>query len=94
LGAFGIDASHPLRGCTNPGALTSAQAAERIAKEPIVSFLANGTPMSFTVTGTILNTFGYDFINGSSDGNESINWNVIGSGASRGGTGVPGPCFS
>jgi hypothetical protein len=47
--------------------------------------------MSFTDTGTILNTFGYDFINGSSDGNESINWNVIGSGANRGGTGVPEP---
>jgi hypothetical protein len=91
LGAVGIDASHPLGGCTNPGALTSAQAAECIAKEPVVSFLANGTPMSFTDTGTILNTFGYDFINGSSDGNESINWNVIGSGANRGGTGVPEP---
>lgn len=91
LGAVGIDASHPLGGCTNPGALTSAQAAECIAKEPVVSFLANGTPMSFTDTGTILNTFGYDFINGSSDGNESINWNVIGTEANRGGTGVPEP---
>lgn len=91
LGVVGIDASHPLGGCTNPGALTSAQATECVANEPVVSFLANGTPMSFTDTGTILNTFGYDFINGSSDGNESINWNVIGSGASRSGTGVPEP---
>ena len=78
LGVVGIDASHPLGGCTNPGALTSAQAAMCIANEPIVSFLANGTPLSFTDTGTILNTFGYDFINGSTDGNESINWNEIG----------------
>jgi len=77
LGTVGIDASHPLGGCTNPGALTSAQAAECIAIEPIVSFLANGRPLSFTDKDTILDTFGYDFINGSSDGNESINWNVI-----------------
>ena len=91
LGAVGIDASHPLGGCTNPGALTSAQAAECIANEPIVSFLANGTPLSFTDKGTILNTFGYDFINGSSDGNESINWNVIGTAPIRGGTPTPEP---
>ena len=91
LGVVGIDASHPLGGCTNPGALTPAQATECIANEPTVSFLANGTPLSFTDKGTILNTFGYDFIFGSSDGNESINWNVIGTEASRGGTGVPEP---
>ena len=91
LGVVGIDASHPLGGCTNPGALTAAQAMECVANEPIVSFLANGTPMSFTDKGTILNTFGYDFINGSPDGNESINWNVIGTAPSRGGTGVPEP---
>ena len=86
VGINAIDASHPLGGCTNPGALSSALATECIANEPIVSFLANGTPLSFTDKGTILNTFGYDFINGSSDGNESINWNVIGSTPLRGGT--------
>jgi hypothetical protein len=91
LGPVGIDAGHPLGGCTNPGALSPAQAAECIANEPTVSFLANGTPLSFTDKGTILNTFGYDFISGSSDGNESINWNVIGTAANRGGTGVPEP---
>jgi hypothetical protein len=91
LGVVGIDASHPLGGCTNPGALTPAQATECIANEPTVSFLANGTPLSFIDKGTILNTFGYDFIFGSSDGNESINWNVIGTAPSRGGTGVPEP---
>ena len=91
LGAVGIDASHPLGGCTNPGALTSGQAATCIANEPIVSFLVNGTPLSFTDKGTILNTFGYDFINGSSDGNESINWNVIGASPTRGGGTTPEP---
>ncbi len=91
LGAVGIDAGHPLGGCTNPGALSAAQATECIANEPTVSFLANGTPLSFTDKGTILNTFGYDFINGSSDGNESINWNVIGTAPVRGGTATPEP---
>jgi len=94
LGAIGIDASHPLGGCTNPGALTSGQKAECIANEPIVSFLVNGTPLSFTDKGTILNTFGYDFINGSSDGNESINWNVIGASPTRGGGTTPEPATS
>lgn len=88
-----IDAGHPLGGCTNPGALTPAQATECIANEPTVSFLANGSPLSFTDKGTILNTFGYDFINGSSDGNESINWNVIGTAPIRGG-GTPEPATS
>jgi hypothetical protein len=88
-----IDAGHPLGGCTNPGALTPAQATECIANEPTVSFLANGLPLSFTDKGTILNTFGYDFINGSSDGNESINWNVIGSSPIRGGS-TPEPATS
>jgi hypothetical protein len=92
-GAPGIDAGHPLGGCTNPGALTPAQASECIANEPTVSFLANGTPLSFTDKGTILNTFGYDFIFGSSDGNESINWNVIGSSPIRGGS-TPEPVTS
>jgi hypothetical protein len=94
LGAVGIDASHPLGGCTNPGALTSVQAATCIANEPIVSFVVNGTTtLSFTDKGTILNTFGYDFINGSSDGNESINWNVIGASPTRGGA-TPEPATS
>jgi PEP-CTERM motif len=54
-----------------------------------VSLFANGTPLSFIDKGTILNTFAYDFIFGSSDGNESRN--VIGTAPSRGGTGVPEP---
>jgi len=77
LGVVGIDASHPLGGCPNPGALTPAQATECIANELTASLLANGTPLNFTDKGTILNTFGYNFIFGSSHGNESINRNVI-----------------
>lgn len=56
---------------------------------PVISFLANGTPFSFTDTGQVLNTGGWDFVNNSvygEDGNESINWNVVGSDTVRGGT--------
>jgi hypothetical protein len=88
--AIGIDAAHPLGGCTNPGALTAAQAALCISDAPVVTFTENGNPQSFKDSTNIINTFGYDFIHGSSDGNESINWNVIGTGPSRGGT-VPEP---
>jgi len=87
---IGIDAGHPVGGCTNPGALTAAQKALCVSNAPVVSFTENGTPVSFTDTGNILDTFGYDFINGSSDGNESINWNSIGGPVNRGGN-VPEP---
>jgi PEP-CTERM motif len=61
------------------------------SRQPIVSFLINGTAATpLNDTGHILDTGNYDFINGSPDGNESINWNKIGSEASRGGT-VPEP---
>lgn len=56
------------------------------ANRPIVSFDLNGTHFSFDDTGHILDTGWYDFVNQSPDGNESINWNAIGSGADRGGT--------
>ena len=46
---------------------------------------------SFHDTGHILDTGNYDFVNFSPDGNESINWNMIGTGPNRGGTGVPEP---
>jgi hypothetical protein len=90
---IGIDAAHPLGGCTNFGALTPAQQAGCLASVPQVSFSTDGgaTTSSFDDSGYILNTFGYDFVNGSSDGNESINWNVIGRSAVRGGSTVPEP---
>ncbi len=61
---------------------------------PVISFLENGALVSFTDTGHILNTGGWDFVNNSvygGDGNESINWNVVGSEPVRGGTSVPEP---
>jgi hypothetical protein len=61
------------------------------ANAPVISFLENGNLVVMNDTGQILNTGSYDFINNSADGNESINWNAIGSGANRGGTGVPEP---
>lgn len=88
---IGIDAAHPLGGCTNPGALDPTQQSDCRIDAPVVSFTENGKVLSFTDSGHILDTFGYDFIYGSSDGNESINWNSIGSPASRGGTATPEP---
>ena len=85
-----IDAGHPLGGCTNPGGLSVAQNALCGTNKPVVSFNENGTPKSFTDSGHILDTFGYDFVCCSSDGNESINWNTIGGEVNRGGN-VPEP---
>lgn len=86
LPTIGIDSTHPLGGCTNPGALSTAQQALCISNAPLVSFDENGTLVSYIDTGNVLDTFGYDFVNGSSDGNESINWNLIGEPVSRGGS--------
>lgn len=64
------------------------------ARAPIISFLADGNLMSFTDTGHILNTGSWDFVNNGAyggDGNESINWNLVGTAANRGGTEVPEP---
>ena len=87
-GGIGIDATHPLGGCTNPAALSAAQIAACAANVPKVSFdiVVLATSMSGNDTGHILDTFGYDFVCCSSDGNESINWNLIGSAPGRGGT--------
>ena len=82
-------------GCSSPAGIVAAAGATAhcAAVVPVVSFVENGNPaQSFNDTGQILDTGNYDFINGSSDGNESINWNSIGSEANRGGTsGVPEP---
>ena len=85
-GPVNVDASHPFGGCTNPA--SPAQAAQCTAFAPTVSFNLDGSPLSYTDSGHILDTFGYDLINLPSpggDGNESINWNTIGSTPTRGG---------
>jgi hypothetical protein len=87
---LGRDATHPLGGCTNLAVLSAPQQNICNNDAPLVTFNENGTPESFTDTGHIIDTFGYDFINGASDGNESINWNSIGQVANRGGN-VPEP---
>ena len=82
-------------GCSsNPSFYTPSQASGQcnVTNAPIVSFDENGNPVSFIDSGFILDTGQWDFANNSAygeDGNESINWNVIG-GNSRGGT-VPEP---
>ena len=47
--------------------------------------MENGNPVSITDAGSILNTGSYDFVCCSSDGNESINWNLAGTTGNRGG---------
>jgi len=88
-GVLGVDTGigiNGIGGCTTPSALTSSQQALCAANAPIISFDLNGNPVSFTDSGQILNTGSYDFVCCSADGNESINWNAIGSTATRGGT--------
>lgn len=82
-------------GCASSAAFLAAQgyAAQCAAQDPVVSFFENGTFMSFTDSGSILNTGAWDFVNNPAyggDGNESINWNTIGSTPTRGGD-VPEP---
>ena len=94
-----IQASDPgsngIGGCSSTaGAQASAGITSSCSSsEPVVSFSINGAPsVSLTDTGHILDTGNYDFVNNNVDGNESINWNLIGSEANRGGTsGVPEP---
>jgi hypothetical protein len=87
-----VDATHPYGGCTNPQG--AVQIAGCLSYRPIVSFSVGGAPATSLIdSGHVLDTFGYDLINlppPFGDGNESINWNVIGTIASRGGTPEPG----
>lgn len=80
-------------GCSSTSALIATVAGLQAmcdAHRAIVEFDANGTHFAFDDAGHILDTGWYDFVNYSPDGNESIDWNKIGSGAQRGGT-VPVP---
>ena len=86
-GPVNVDATHPLGGCTNPADAT--QVANCLAYQPKVTFNLDGTLNSFMDSGHVLDTFGYDLANllaPAGDGNESINWNVIGTEATRGGS--------
>jgi hypothetical protein len=91
-----IPGNNAIGGCSSTAAIlaASAFAAACAANAPVVSFIVNGNPFSATDSGQILDTGGWDFVNNGffgEDGNESINWNEIGSEANRGGTGVPEP---
>jgi len=92
-----LPGNNGIGGCSStPAILAAALPSEQAAcaaNAPKITFIEGAIPttFSFTDTGQIIDTGGYDFLNGSSDGNESINWNVVGSGANRGGTGVPEP---
>ncbi len=77
-------------GCSSSAALinSAGETAACNGSAPVISFLVNGTPFSFTDAGQVLNTGGWDFVNNTAygeDGNESINWNAVGSVPIRGG---------
>ncbi|HKW98774.1 MAG TPA: PEP-CTERM sorting domain-containing protein [Bryobacteraceae bacterium] len=89
-------------GCSSSATLIAAagQTTNCNAAIPVVSFTVHDnvtstdTPFSFNDTGHILDTGAWDFVNNGAfgeDGNESINWNVIGGTPNRGGSQVPEP---
>lgn len=91
-GPVNVDGAHPLGGCTNP--LNATQVTNCFNYQPVISFLENGNAFSGRDAGHILDTFGYDLINlpqPGGDGNESINWTVLGQGGTRDGSTVPEP---
>ena len=75
-------------GCASTAAaiLAAGKTAACASAIPVISFMLDTTAMSFSDTGHILDTGGYDFVNFSPDRNESINWNVVGTAPIRGGT--------
>jgi len=88
-------------GCSAPAAdiAGAGETANCNATIPVLSFSTDGgaTTQTFKDTGHILDTGEWDFVNNNNgslpfqqDGNESINWNLVGSAAVRGGT-VPEP---
>jgi hypothetical protein len=84
--------SNGIGGCSSTAAaLGAANVAYCASVAPTVEFDIGSTHYLFTDSGHILDTGHYDFVCCAPDGNESINWNVIGGGADRGGTGVPEP---
>jgi hypothetical protein len=86
-----LPGNNGIGGCSSPSSFfTGTQQAQCAAAIPVISFDIGLTHYSFQDTGHILDTGEYDFVNGSSDGNESINWNLVGSSATRGGN-VPEP---
>ncbi len=93
-GILPLDAGgNGIGGCASTGA---AQAGAGITAfcagvQPIVSFDIGAQHFSLHDTGHILDTGNYDFVNNSPDGNESIEWNLIGTPGTRGGGGVPEP---
>ncbi len=91
-----VPGNNAIGGCSSPASILNGSGYESVcaANAPTVSFMANGNPFSATDSGQILNTGGWDFVNNGSfgeDGNESINWNLIGTAADRGGSKVPEP---
>lgn len=107
LGAFPPTSLAPangseIGGCSSSAAkIAAASAADNVdyaavcaTSAAVISFMQDGIGETFTDTGHILDTGGWDFVNNGvygGDGNESINWNIVGSTPDRSGNGVPEP---
>lgn len=82
-------------GCASSAAIVAAAGYTALcaSQVPVVGFDIGSDHYSFNDSGQVLNTGGWDFVNNSAygeDGNESINWNLIGTEAIRGGF-IPEP---
>jgi hypothetical protein len=91
-GALAPSGADLIGGCSAPS--LGAYQAQCDAAIPVISFKLDGVLMSFSDTGHILDTGEWDFVNNTTygeDGNESINWNLVGAPPNRGGTDVPEP---
>lgn len=90
-----IPGNNLIGGCSSTASILAASGDKAAcdARIPVISFDIGSTHYSFSDTGHILDTGQWDFVNNATfgeDGNESINWNIVGSNASRGGNGGPG----
>jgi hypothetical protein len=92
-----VPGNNLIGGCSSPASIISSAGDTALcaAHIPVITFDIGTTHYTFSDTGHILDTGEWDFVNNGAygeDGNESINWNLVGSNANRGGnTGVPEP---
>ncbi|MDE2183210.1 MAG: PEP-CTERM sorting domain-containing protein [Alphaproteobacteria bacterium] len=91
-----VPGNNLIGGCSSTASILSGSGYQSscAATIPVISFDIGLTHYVFNDTGHILDTGEWDFVNNGAfgeDGNESINWNTVGSAATRSGTSVPEP---
>jgi hypothetical protein len=88
-----VPGNNQIGGCSSPASIlaSAGETAACAARVPVITFSLDGgaTFQSVSDTGHILDTGEWDFVDNGAfgeDGNESINWNLVGGAATRGGT--------